>query len=162
MKQLIRIPKAGRYAIYAFVVVLIALWAIKSRGEDLVFQAGSTVARGYTPVIGVDIRWPEAGPVRTDYELGFRLIGESTYRDEVQSNQIALHASLVDGYKCFRAGLGFAYLTNTDIYNGGNVNFHLLLACAGKRVSAQYEHLSCAGSCDPNLGRDMVVIGWRF
>lgn len=163
LEKLFRIPTAMRWTVAAMIVLLIVLWSVHARGSELVFSGGGTVGRGYAPVIGLDVRWPLSGPANTDYELGMRLVGESTYREAEQSNQIIVHASLADGWKAFQAGLGMAYLANTDAYNGGHVNYRLFLRwVAHERVRLSYEHFSCAGSCDPNLGRDMVLVGWRF
>jgi len=161
-QKLFRNPKPVVYAILGFVVLLLLFFAINARASEVVFRAGSAIVKGPTPAIGLDLRYPLSGPLQTDYELGLTLIGSSTYRGD-NPNQIALHAMLVDGWRAFEMGLGLAYLTNTDVYNGDNVNFRLLVRWRfTDQISLQYEHFSCAGSCEPNIGRDLITAGWRF
>lgn len=165
LRRLFRNPDKAIVGIAIFLAVLLALFSCESRGaeSELRFSAGSTVARGIAPVIGFDILWPHAGPVNTDYEFGMKLVGQSTYDGVEQANNIMTHLALVDGWRNFGAGFGIAYVSNVDRYNGGHQNFWLMLKWdPSKRVRVQYEHVSCAGSCSPNLGRDMVTVGWRF
>jgi hypothetical protein len=54
-------------------------------------------------------------------------------------------------------------MQNPPPYNGGPVNFALQLAYRfGFGATLTYAHVSDAGSRLPNLGRDIVLIGWRF
>lgn len=75
-------PKPTVYGIVVFVLLMLLLFSVHSRGADLYFDAGSTVVRGYTPTIGVNLVFPQQGPVNTSYEVGFNLIGQSTFRDK--------------------------------------------------------------------------------
>ena len=162
IKKLFDNPKPALYAIVVFVGLMLLLFSVKSRGEELYFDAGSAVARGETPAIGLNIAWKEAGPVNTDYELGFKLIGSSTYRDEDQSNQFVVHGMLVDGWKNFEMGMGFAYFNVESDYTCQFTYSLLARYRFTQRIHLQAHHFSSAGSCDPNVGRDVVTFGWRF
>lgn len=155
-------PKAMRWVIIVAVAAFLALLSVKSRGEELYFDAGSAIVRGETPVIGMNIAWKEAGPVNTDYELGFKLIGQSDYKDVHQTNQFVIHALLVDGYKNFEMGLGFAYFNVPSDYTCQETFSLMMRWRFTERIHAQAQHYSSAGSCKPNVGRDLVTVGWRF
>jgi hypothetical protein len=150
------------YVIVAFVAALLLLFAIKSRGSDLTFEGGAAMVRGETPAIGLNIQWLRAGPVGTDYELGFDLIGQSTYRNVDVSNQIVWHAMLWDGYKKAELGIGAAYFNVPSPYA---CQFGFTLGARWRftdHLAAQWRHYSSAGSCTPNVGRDLLTLGWRF
>lgn len=155
-------PKAMRWVIVVAVAILLLMLSVKSRGEELYFDAGSAVARGETPVIGLNIAWKQAGPVNTDYELGFKLIGQSDYGDNHQSNQFVVHGMLIDGYKNFEMGLGFAYFNVPSDYTCQETFTLLTRWRFSDRIHAQYQHYSSGGSCKPNVGRDLLTLGWRF
>ena len=161
MKKLFDNQKPVVYGIAAFVVILLILWSVKARADDLYFEAGSAVIRGETPAIGVHINWREKGPANTDYEAGFDLVGQSTnYRSN--PNAIILHGALVDGYKNFEAGLGF-YWHNVEWEYNCDFGFQLLARWRfTERVAVQWRHFSSAGSCKPNAGRDLLLFSWRF
>jgi hypothetical protein len=154
-------PKPVRIVIVIFVALLLGLFAMKSRGSELYFDAGSAVVRGETPVIGMNIAWKQQGPANTDYELGFKLIGESKHYRE-NSNQFVVHGLLVDGWKKYEMGLGFAYFNVPSEY-ACQFTFSLLMRYRfTDRIHVQAQHFSSAGSCEPNAGRDLLTVGWRF
>ena len=161
MTRLFDNPTKAVYVIVAFVVLLLLLFSITSRGSELSVEGGSAVGRGETPTIGLDIRWPTAGPARTDYELGFNLIGESVYKDKPVSNQIAWHGMLWDGYKNFEMGIGAAYFNVPSPYTC-DLNFALGARYRLGRVAVTWRHFSSAGSCHPNIGRDLLTAAWSF
>lgn len=150
------------YGIALFVALMLLLFSVKSRGEDLYFDAGSAVVRGYTPTIGLNIVWHEAGPVNTDYEAGFNLIGQSDYKGEHQPNQFVVHGMLVDGWKNAELGMGFAYFNNQTAYNCQFTYSMLARYRFTQDIHIQWHHFSTSGSCKPNLGRDLLTIGYRF
>lgn len=149
--------------IVIFVIALLLFFATPARSEELYFDAGSAIVRGETPTVGFTIVWKEEGPVKTDYELGFNLIGESTDRIK-HPNQIVVHGSIVDGYKNFEMGLGFAYfLNNEEFYYTCKETFTLMARWRfSSRFHIQARHFSSAGSCRPNKGRDLLTFGYRF
>lgn len=162
MGSLFRNPKGAVYAIAAFVAILLLGFAISARGDEtLSFEGGSTMLRGETPTIGLNIACPLCGPVNTDYEFGFDLIGESSENTD-NPNVIQLHAQIVDGWKNAEIGFGF-YYQNVETEYVCQFGFHLLARYRfTERVSLQWRHSSSAGSCRPNAGRDLLTIGWRF
>lgn len=162
MNRLFRNGRQAVYYIAAFVVLLLALFAVKARAEQtLELEAGSAMLRGETPVLGLTIACKECGPVRTDYEFGFELIGESShYLDN--PNVIQVHGQLVDGWRNFEMGLGF-YFQNVPTEYVCQFGFHLLARYrVSSRFALQWRHSSSGSSCIPNAGRDLLTLGYRF
>jgi hypothetical protein len=154
-------PKPALYAIAAFVLLLLLAFSCTSRGEELRFEVGSATVRGETPAIGLELRWPLAGPVNTDYEVGFLLSGTSNhYRDN--PNAFTGYGMIVDGWKKAEIGLGVAY-TNVEWEYTCKLTAALMARYRfTNRVAVQWRHFSSAGSCNPNAGRDFATISWRF
>src|SRR5690606_25611750 len=143
MKRLFRNPKPALYAILLFVACLLLLFAISSRAAEqtLTLEAGSAIVRGETPTIGRNSACLRCGPIDTDYEFGFDLIGESTYHGE-NPNAIQVHAQLVDGWKRAELGLGFYYQNSPGAYVC-DFGFHLLARYRfTDRIAAQWRHSS--------------------
>lgn len=162
--RLLRNPRASQIASFLFVVLLVAAWATKCHGADLQFGMGSTIARGATPVLDVAVTTRRGAPLDANWQFGLTLIGSSTYGEVDQPNQAALSALLVDGFGPLDIGLGAVFLQNTDIYNGSHANFALQLAYRFQRLplTVTVRHWSNAGTVQPNLGRDFVLLSWRF
>ncbi len=122
---------------------------------------GSTVVRGATPVVGLNIVYPNAVG-DASYEIGATFIGQSSFRDVPQRNNFALHAGIVDGFGRFDVGLGVAYLQNTDEYNGSQLNFQLLLGYRFDNWTVRLQHFSNGSTKMPNRGRDMLMVYYKF
>ena len=148
-------------AIVIFVLLLLTLFSIKARGSELTFEGGSAMVRGETPVIGLNVRWPRQGPVNTDWEAGFLLSAQSEEKRE-NPNAFTGYGLIVDGYKNFEMGLGFAY-TNVEWEYSCQLTAALMARWRfGQRMALQWRHFSSAGSCKPNPGRDFLTWSWRF
>lgn len=162
MGKLFDNPKPVIYAIVVFVVGLLLLFSCESRAaQTLEFEAGSAMLRGETPTMGFTIACKECGPVRTDYEFGFELIGQSSYYRS-NPNVIQLHAQIVDGWKKFEMGLGF-FGTNVAHEYTCRFGFHMLARYRfTDRFAVQWRHSSSAGSCKPNAGRDILSVALRL
>lgn len=160
--ELFRNPKKAKILIATFIVAFLVLLAVKARADqDLTFEVGSAILRGPTPTLGFTVTCRECGPVGTDYEYGFELIGESTYHGS-NPNVIQVRGALVDSWWNVELGLGFFY-QNVETEYVCQQGFHLLLRYRfTERLSLQARHSSTAGSCQPNTGRDLLTLGWRF
>lgn len=128
------------------------------------FSAGAAVIRGPAPVM--DLTFTEPAPqLRNAYwQESLTVIGTSTFRGNPVPNNFALRGLFVDGFGRFDVGLGLSWMQNPAPYNGSPVNFNLQLAYrfVVLPVTVTYTHMSNAGSREPNLGRDIVLLGWRF
>jgi hypothetical protein len=160
--SLFRNPKSAQIGIVIFVLLLLLLFAVKSRGSELQVEGGAAVLRGYTPALGLSIQWPDAGPAGTDYELGFMLVGDGSYNEVDFGNQVVWYGMLWDGYRAVELGIGAAYF---NVESPFTCQFTFALGARwrfARRVSAQWRHYSTAGSCQPNSGRDLATISYRF
>lgn len=143
-----------------FIVILVLAWATKSHAEGIGFSAGSSILRGPAPSIQVEWQWPAWEHRDGHWETGITLIAPSNYKGADQRNTFALDATYIDGFGPVDVGIGPTYLQNTDVYNSGGMNFHLLLGYHHKKFFVRYNHFSNAGTRSPNLGRDLVLAGW--
>lgn len=161
MKKMFDNNKAMVALIVLFVAALMILFSIKARASDLLFEGGSAIVRGETPVIGLQVRWPQAGPVNTDWEAGFLLSAQSEHKRS-NPNAFTGYGLIVDGYRNFEMGLGFAY-TNVEWEYSCQLTAALMMRWRfSDRIAAQWRHFSSAGSCKPNPGRDFITLSWRF
>lgn len=153
---------ATRYVLVGFVAVLILAFATQCRGEGLSLEAGGTIVRGHTPAIGFVKSWRNRGVGDYSYECGFGIVGSSTYNGRPQRNQGVAECLLVDGFGRFDIGAGLAAQSSSDAYNT-RANFSLLLRWRiTDRFSVAYRHRSNADTGDVNLGRDVLLVGWRL
>lgn len=153
---------AVRYVLVAFVILFVIALATTARAESVSVEVGSAVVRGPTPSIGFVKSWRNRGVGDYAYECGFGIVGSSTFRGAEQRNQGVAECLLVDGFGRFDVGAGLAAQSSSDAYNT-RVNFSLLLRWrVTDRLSLTYRHRSNAGTGDPNLGRDLVLIGWSW
>jgi hypothetical protein len=146
-------------AVGIFVTICIAAWATKCHGEGIAVSVGSAVLRGPTPALQVEWQWPAFEHRDAHWETGITMMGSSTFRGDNQTNSFAWDATFVDGFGPVDIGIGPAYVQNTDVYNHEGANYHLMLGYHYKRWFVRYNHFSNAGSKQPNLGRDLVLVG---
>lgn len=137
-------------------------------------EAGYTVLRGHTPQFGLTVNFRNLLRLDTgdqgikrdfDLQVGVGIIGEYEYKGKLESNQLYVHALVVDGFGRLDLGVGAAYLQNTDQLNGSNANFSLLIGYrfgARSQVKAYWRHFSNAGTKIPNVGRDFVGLAYSF
>lgn len=150
--------KTARY-VAVFVSLCILAWATTCHSEGVAVSFGSTALRGPTGVLQVEWQWPAFEGRDGHWETGITMIGPSNYNKADWPNSFAWDATYVDGFGPVDIGIGPAYLQNTDAYNHGGANFHLLLGYHYGKWFVRFNHFSNAGSKSPNLGRDMVLVG---
>lgn len=127
------------------------------------FSAGSAVVRGPTPVIDLTFTEPASVLRHAYWQESLTVIGQSTFRGQDVPNNFAVRGLFVDGFGKFDVGLGLSWMQNPAPYNGSPVNFNLQVAYRlAFGATLTYTHMSNAGSRLPNLGRDIVLVGWRF
>ena len=158
--SLMRNPKKVMLGVAAFVACLLLTFATTCHGEEVLFSVGSPVSRGMTPA--VDLSWRFDSKTDAYWQTSLTLVGESTYSGEYQSNNAGLQVLYVDGFGPVDLGIGVAFLQNTDRYNGSHANFTLQFGYNWRQLYVQYRHWSNAGTIKPNLGRDLLFVGWRF
>lgn len=159
------------------VLALVALLALglaipKCHGADLgptdapyvQLSGGKTWIRGPAPVLDLTFTQPASVLRNAYWQESLTVIGSSTWHNESVPNNFIVRALFVDGFGRFDVGLGISWMQVYLPYNGSSVNFALQLDYRFKRlpVTLTVAHESNAGTRLPNLGRDEIMLGWRF
>jgi hypothetical protein len=127
-------------------------------------SGGSTVVRGQAPALDLTFTEPAPQLRHAFWQESLTVIGTSTYNGKSVPNNFALRGLFVDGFGRFDVGIGVSWMQNYLPYNGSPFNANLQLDYRFELlpITVTYTHMSNAGSRLPNLGRDIVLIGWRF
>ena len=157
-------PPKVQIAIGLFIAAFLLFFAVaQCHGAVLEFEAGSAIVRGPTPAIGMKVIVPGVISHVGDAACGLAIIGQSTYHYANQPNQIAVGCQVLANLSRLTLGIGVAKLQNDDAYNSGTMNFNLTAQVRlTRQLGIAYNHFSNAGSHMPNLGRDLLVLTWRF
>jgi hypothetical protein len=150
--------------LFLFVALFIILMSFGKRSwGDTVVQAssGAAVIRGVAPALNIAWDVP-SGHAADAVRPAMTLIGHSTFKGTAYPNNYAFSLQYVTGFGHFDIGLGPSWMINPRPYNGSNVNFNLSFGYRFGPLVIWYDHFSCGGACDPNYGRDLAMIGWRF
>lgn len=128
------------------------------------FGGGSTIVRGEAPVIDITYTYPAPQLRGAFWQGSMDIIGSSTYNGIGAPNNMVARGLFVDGLGHVDFGLGLSWMLNPTPYNGSNVNFNLQMDYRFVRlpVTVTYTHFSNAGMTVSNLGRDLLLIGYRF
>jgi Lipid A 3-O-deacylase (PagL) len=136
---------------------------------ELEIQFGSTIVRGPTGVMGMNLRFPDVVAHYATLNFGFNIIGQSSWKCTnntlCNDNQAVVMAQIVAPLpKGFELGIGVAHLQHADDFNCGPIDFSLSLEHPffWDNIFWRYQHYSSAGTCSPNEGRDMIEIAYRF
>ncbi|MGH2612380.1 MAG: hypothetical protein ACRDFB_04960, partial [Rhabdochlamydiaceae bacterium] len=104
------------------------------------------------------------------WDFGEVFINDSQYRggpsnlylDQFAIKNYITRGMIVGNWHNFFIGAGPSYMTSAFPYNGEGFNFALFGGFKIDDVVIQYDHFSDAGITKRNLGRDLLMIGWRF
>lgn len=150
--------KAMRWLIYAFVAIVLLLAFRCSVAQPQVWvNPGASFGGGYPTgaTLSLTLRLPLASEMYLDF--GPTLWGS---RGDVHNNwdyHARLTLSKIMPVGELGAGIGIAYLQNTDALDGSHANFALLLFFRPfHRLSLDVIHVSNAGTDSPNTGRQAV------
>ena len=155
-------------AVFTVIILLLLGFCSHANAAELDIMGGSTVVRGPTGVIAMNLVFPKQIANYGNIELGLDIIGKSNFHcpnlSECNNNQAVVHAEVVAPIKYLgELGIGLAHIQHEDAYNSGSINFSLSLEHkVYKSVYFRYQHFSNAGTTAHNEGRDMVLFGWRF
>ena len=157
-------PLVAVLVLFVFLFLLPFLFGqCTAKGAEFEFSGGSTVVRGPASAMGLKVIVPDVITKNADLGCGLMLIGASTYNGAPQLTQAAVHCQIISHLDRFNFGLGAGVLQHDDAYNGGKVNFSLMLEVrTWEQLYVQYQHFSNSGSAAPNLGRDLALLSWRF
>ena len=159
-----------KFAVGTFLIIFvlgIALNKCHAEVDDAPYiqvDAGSTIVRGVAPVIDFTLTEPAPQLTGAFFQESLTVIGSSRFDGHNVPNNYLIRALFVDGFGHFDTGLGLCYVDNPSPYNGQSLNFNLQLDYRFTTwpITLTYTHCSDAGTRLPNLGRDLVMVGWRF
>ena len=128
------------------------------------FSGGATVVRGSTQVIDITFTEPAIQLQHAFWQESLMVIGASTFQGQYVPNSFVVRGGFCPGFGRFDICLGVGWIQNYLPYNGEHFNANLQLDYRFERlpVTVTYTHLSDAGSTPNNLGRDILLVGWRF
>jgi len=160
----------GIYVVALFLILLMLAFCHESKA-DVSVEVGATNLSG---------DWAGEGLIISErfgkYDFGIGYITEqevtttcgphlprtSKCRFDLREN-IFLHAQRVVQYKRCELGIGPAFFQNTNRALGKRFTIGLMAGCRiAERWSIRVRHYSNAGSGTPNLGQDLLSIGYRF
>jgi hypothetical protein len=159
------------WLVLAFVLILVAGLAVPKCHASGVTDppyvqlgVGSAVFRGPAAIASLDFAVPASVLRNAYWQFGFSFMNQSTYKGINAPVNSFWRALFVDGFGHFDLGLGPGYVFNPAPYNGSHLNFSLLLDYRFTRlpITISYNHFSNGGEQSPNLGRDIIEIGYRF
>ena len=174
IRQLVGNGTAATIGIFAFIVILALMMfrCTPAGAAEVDIQAGSSFgAEGTGPVLGLNLNVPFEKNAGLSYNLGTDLWGATKYTtpafagDHWQpiANNWDWHASLQSCKWRFCAEIGPAYVQKVDQINGAHTNFYLGLSFKlSERWKMKLGHISDAGTSNPNIGRQGLLITYRL
>lgn len=145
-----------------YVAMLLLFCAPTVHAADLMFLGGQTVLRSTTDAFEVTLTEP--------YKKGYSFqeavsyVGQSKYDDWYpQPSKVSAIGRVVKTWHGIFAGLGLSYASRTDLFNGSALNFNEAVGVTiANHLVVQFEHTSNAGIVKPNVGRNLLLVGYRF
>jgi hypothetical protein len=162
IRQLVGNGKAATIGIFAFIILLCVLFFHKAHAAEVDVQAGSSFGtQGTGPVLGLFFSAPIQPGLK--FVAGTDLWGSTVYHGDTVPNNWDWHAGLQGCKGRFCADIGPAYVQRVDAINGAHTNFHLGLSFnLSSRLTLVLSHLSDAGTSDPNVGRQALLLSYRL
>ena len=161
IRQLVGNGKAATIGIFAFIAILVLMFA-RCHAAEVDIAAGSSFgAQGYGPTLGLNF----AAPIQPNLNFiaGTDLWGSTTYNGFTVPNNWDWHLGLQGCKWRFCADIGPAYVQRVDAINGAHTNFHLgLWFKITPRLSLVLGHLSDAGTTNPNVGRQSLMLSYKL
>jgi len=158
--------KVERILVGLFVIILLVAFCHEARSQVSI-EAGPTILSG-EPAEGGALILSERFNDRWEVQVGYLseqyvdTCGRPDCQFDIREN-IFLGGQRVVGWERFKLGIGMAAFQNINRALGCRVNFNLLIEWRwSAHVVSRIRHFSSAGSCTPNMGQDMVTLGWRF
>lgn len=155
--------KAATIGIFAFIVILCLCFA-RCHAAQIDLEGGSSFGNpGYGPVLGLDVKQALRSNPGISVFAGTDLWGSTTYRGQVIASNWDWHLG-IEGCKWrFCASIGPDFVQRVDAINGAHTNFHLGLSFKiTDRFSIQVAHISDAGTSNPNIGRQALMLSYKL
>jgi len=148
---------------YILIAIFIALsaWFFATEVEAAEFEIGPTLLSGEFADGGMLIFTERLGK----WTLGGGYVSKQTCKCRVEvdlEENIFFQGQRIVDHKNWELGIGAAYFQNTNRALGKNLTWSLSLGYGKEHWSVRVRHWSNAGSGSPNLGQDVVTIGYAF
>jgi hypothetical protein len=149
----------GLWIILAFLLVLAFFFYNEANAAE--FEVGPGLLSG---------EYSEGGALIFTERVGMWSIGggyiskqycHCTLPDSIKEN-IFFQGQRIVEYKRAEIGIGAAYFQNTNRALGKNLTWSLSFGYGGEHWSVRFRHFSNAGSGTPNLGQDILTLGYLF
>ena len=166
IRQLVGNGKAATIGIFAFIVILCVLLfhCHAATAAEVDVEAGSSFGtEGYGAVLGLEVRHPITANKGFSLFAGTDLWGNTVYENHVVYNNWDWHAGVEACKWRVCAFIGPAFVQRVDAINGAHTNYHLgfdFLLSDRWRISIA--HISDAGTSNPNIGRQALLISYRL
>ena len=149
----------GVWVVIAFIIALIFFFYKEANAVEI--EAGPGFLSGEYSEGGAVIINESVGK----WDIGGGYFSKQTchcrYPDDLKEN-IFFHGQRIVEYKKWELGIGAAYFQNTNRALGKNLTWSLSVGFGGEHWSVRIRHFSNAGSGSPNLGQDLLTIGYAF
>ena len=149
----------GYWILAVFLVLLAFFFYKEANGAE--FEAGPGLLSGEYSEGGALIINERVGK----WDVGGGYISKQychcTSPTDLKEN-IFFHGQRIVEYKMAEIGIGAAYFQNTNRALGKNLTWSLSLGFGGEHWSMRLRHFSNAGSGSPNLGQDLLTLGYKF
>ena len=149
----------GYWIVLAFLFLLAFFFSQESESAEL--EIGPTNLSGEWSGGGMILLTEREGK----WAFGGGYVSEQyckcTWPADIKPN-IFFQVHRVIDYKNWEIGIGPTYFQNTNRALGTNLNWGLSVGYKYKKWSIRLRHYSSAGSGTPNLGQDILTVGYRF
>lgn len=172
-----KLEKLVKPALIIGAFILLYLLGLSSEAHaEVTIEAGAGLLSGQLSggeTLIITERW--GGPYKSRYAIGMGYVAEqhvitrSRNRYEPKENLFVFAQRRVSfnlkgcEWDCISLGLGVGYFNNTNRALGSKFNAALSVEFRPTdRWSLNIRHFSNAGSASPNMGQDMITIGYTF
>ena len=155
--------KAATIGIFAFIVVLCLCFA-RCHAAEIDVAAGSSFGNaGYGPTLNLEVKQTLQSNPGVSVFAGTDLWGSTTHKGQTVLSNWDWHVG-IEGCKWrFCASIGPDFVQRVDALNGAHTNFHLGLSFKiTDRFSIQVAHISDAGTSNPNIGRQALMLSYKL
>ena len=149
----------GVWIIVVFLLVLVFFAYKEANAFEI--EVGPAVLSGEYSEGGVLMASERLGKFSVGGGYVSQQVCHCRYPAELEEN-IFFTAQRLFEYKRWELGVGPAYFQNTNRALGKRLTWSLSLGFGGEHWSVRMRHFSNAGSGKPNLGQDMILIGYAF
>jgi hypothetical protein len=162
LRRLVGNGPAATIGIFIFIAILCFLFWRPAAAADVDFSAGTSFGTpGSGPVLGLDLH-QDIGKGLNVF-VGTEMWGSTLYNGTKVLSNWDWHAGVESCRWRLCGRIGADYVQRVDSINGAHTNFNLGLSYRfTDRFSVGVVHISDAGTSDPNIGRQALLLNYRL